>query len=360
MKRQPHLVHFITSLEMGGAQAVLYDVVKNLSSFSHTVIYFHGGPYEEKFRQAGISIHRVRGLISCYDPLAITRLYTLIQQLNPDCLHTVLWAANWMGRIVGKMLGIPCVTALHNNKSLNGAVRAILDQLAPDAHTTIAVSDEVKRSFDANKIVVILNGVNQDAIHHQVCMLRKTRNDVGFTDDHFIVGSVGRLHPVKRYDLLIESVAHLYKKYSHIRLLIIGSGSEEKKLRDLIAFHNLNHVAKLVADQALGYYPLFDCFVQPSAQEGISMALLEAMSCGLPCVVTNASKSHPVIKDGQEGVVVMGEGALLSQGIELLMTNPKRAQQMGARAAQTIADKFDNKRMIAAYGAVFLSAAGTR
>ncbi len=351
----PHVVHFITSLEMGGAQAVLYDLISNLPQFSHSVIYIHGGAYEKQLKNRKIALYQIRGFISSYDPVLFFRLYRLFKKLNPDCIHTVLWAANWVGRIVAKMAGIPCVMACHNNRELNGWVRTILDRCAPSSITKVAVSDQVKKSFADPDMIVIPNGVDREYIGRQALACKKTRTDVGLLLNHIIIGSVGRLQPVKQYDLLIEVVGIVYQRHPQIRLILVGDGPEEQALRLLIASKRLQGIVQLVSGQrAYGYYPLFDCFVLSSAQEGISMALLEAMSCGLACITTsNEAPAHSVLTNGRDGLVCPIDKRALAEALERLVINADLRAKLGMQAAKTIKDRFDSRSMVASYAVIF-------
>ena len=91
------LVHVISNLGVGGAETVLYHLLRRLSSdeFDHKVVYFYEGPYVEKIKQLQIPVYQVKGIVCAYDPLFCMRFFGLIKRLRPDCLHTVLWAANF-------------------------------------------------------------------------------------------------------------------------------------------------------------------------------------------------------------------------------------------------------------------------
>ena len=74
--------------------------------------------------------------------------------------------------------------------------------------------------------------------------------------------------------------------------------------RILQRFGIADKVTFVVGQSAYGYYPLFDCFVQSSHKEGISIALLEAMSWGITCVVTNSDAKHPVLTANKDGLLI--------------------------------------------------------
>ncbi|GAG40717.1 unnamed protein product, partial [marine sediment metagenome] len=88
-KDRPTLVHLTSSLKIGGAESVLCSLLNHpdTQQFDHHVIYFHDGPYSERLRAKGITLHQVTGFVSLYDPIFCVRLYRLIQTIRPQGIH---------------------------------------------------------------------------------------------------------------------------------------------------------------------------------------------------------------------------------------------------------------------------------
>ncbi len=356
------VVHFITSLEMGGAQAVLYDLVTHLDAqkFEHHIIFIHDGPYLKTFEQAGIPTYQLTGFISPYDFIAFYRLIKLIKRINPNCLHTVLWSANWLGRIAAKITGITCINSLHNNVDQNENIRSMLDKLVPKPQHLIAVSHEVKESYTtfhrpSCPITVIPNGVNFEAIRQLGMKNRIKRTVLGYSKENIIIGSVGRFQPVKRYPLLLETFSLLHTENPAVRLLLIGSGPQEQELRDKARALGISPFVKFATNQrAYAYYPLMDLFVLSSEKEGISIALLEAMSYGVPPVITYHSTIHPVVIHGTNGYVAKtAKATCFAFTLRPLITNNTLRKQLGIAAQTTIKTKFTLHAMVASYEKIF-------
>src|SRR3989338_499157 len=119
-EKKIRLVHMITSLERGGAQTVLYELLEGLDKtrFEQVVIYFIPGVYVQKIEALGIKTYHVRGFLCAYDPLFFVRLIRLIKVMQQDktidCLHTVLWSANFIGRIFASYYHLVHIESLHN------------------------------------------------------------------------------------------------------------------------------------------------------------------------------------------------------------------------------------------------------
>lgn len=353
---------------MGGAEAILYSLIQGLGNerYEHYVAYIHDGPYRAKLNALGIKTFAVRGVFLTYDFTIFNRVQQVIRQVKPDCIHTLLWAANFLGRIVACCYAIPCISVLHNNVHQDGRIRSFLDYLTYHHYDTIvAVSDEVKKSFEKRNYVlskppiVITNGIDGNTLNRQTQAADLTRATVGYTKNHFVIGFVGRFNQVKNIPLLIESFALLITQLPEARLLLIGMGEQEKILRNLIAQYNLDdYVSFIIGQQATGYYSLCDCFVLPSSYEGISIALLEAMHFKLPCLVTSYTGIHSVITNEEDGFVLPPENVqALTSCLSHLAHNEALRQKIGGAACETVQKRFSSMVMVESYDALFIAAA---
>lgn len=353
-----HIVHFITSLERGGAQAVLLQLVRFFAKkkYKQTIIFLHDGPYYEIFDQEQISLKKINGVFSTFDPFAFYHLYIQLKKCKPDYLHTLLWAANFMGRLVARILKIPTVCALHNNAEQNGFLRMQLDSLLkPKQEKIIAVSQQVKKSFKAlycnSTIFVIENGIDCKEIYKTTQSFAPS----GSSNKHIIIGAVGRFVPLKRFDLLIKAFAQLYRKNDSYRLLLVGAGPEEENLRTLAQGLGLKGAIYWEIDKsALQFYSRMNCFVLASKQEGVPMALLEAMAAGIPCLITQADTEQSVIQHLRNGYVADANNATkLAIAIGELLRDSCERNKMAKNAQQDALVRFDKNRMCAAYQQLF-------
>lgn len=338
------LVHVTSSLMCGGAEKVLYLVIKELqkrSDITQEVLYFHAGPYVAEIERLGIKTQQITGWLFCYDPIFFFRLYKTLWQQKPTLIHSLLWAANVTARVYAWLRRIPIICAYHHNVDTDGIVRLLLDRLTwKCASRVIAVSEQVKSSLknigDIESVTVIPNGID-------ICAFGKyapvTRELLGIADDTFIIGAVGRLVPIKRFDYLLR-VFQLWNNDKK-QLIIIGQGSLQQEIQKLIVELNMRDKVLLIADVAMRYYELFDCFVQPSYKEGISLALLEAMSFSKPCIVMGQG-GHSVITHEQDGVVIApDDGCKMLETFEKLYMDKQYGVNLGEYAFKKVEHAFD-------------------
>ena len=155
--------------------------------------------------------------------------------------------------------------------------------------------------------------------------------------------AVGRLHPQKGFDLLLKAFARIQAKYPDWQMTILGEGpmrTELEALRAQLKLTNHVHFPGLVSN-VRDYLDQADLFVMPSRFEGFPMALCEAMACGLPVLAADClSGPRDIIEDGVDGVLVTTENIdALTAGLDALMSNPAKRQQL-ARHAPEILDRF--------------------
>jgi len=359
------LLHITSSLKIGGAESLLCDLVQHMdpAQFEHHVIYFHDGPHSACLKQHGIAVYHVTGAMCLYDPVFFARLYNVIKKIDPDCIHTQLWSANNAGRVMGRLLGIPVVSALHNRLEQDGKLRNIIDRCTvPFAREIIAISATVAQSFlvkNANfkpsQVHNIANGIDSASLQKKSVQERVERKDLALlSPEHFIIGTVGRFVPIKNYDLILDAVALVCKQFSHVRLLIVGLGPMEHALKEKAKFLGIaDKVIFIVGQPAYRYYLLFDCFTLGYNKEGISVALLEAMSFNVACVVADVDHDH-IIQHDVNGLLVREPDAIaLSNEIVRLVVDPQLAKKCGRNARDMVDKQFTFEKMQKDYEDIF-------
>lgn len=166
---------------------------------------------------------------------------------------------------------------------------------------------------------------------------------------------------MRRYDLLINAFKIVQETHSHARLVLVGVGPLESELRSYARKLFIeDRVVFIIEQPGYRYYNLFDCFALTSDKEGPSIALLEAMSFGLPCIRTNEELTHPVIKNETNGLLTpAGSARSLAQAFIRVLENPALGYQLGKEAKKTVAN-FDIQNTVQQYEIIFKSVSKTR
>ncbi|MGI2027308.1 glycosyltransferase [Endozoicomonas acroporae] len=160
--------------------------------------------------------------------------------------------------------------------------------------------DLVKRckGLNLHNTCVINNAIDIERAQNIQLERDIAREKLGIPDDAFVIGTIGRLVPVKGHQYLVEASGFLADKYPTLRVVIIGGGREEEVLKAQIRKAGLDNVVILAGwkDDALQYVRALDVFALPSLSEGLPISLLEAMSGSVPTIGSNIPSIRPVIE----------------------------------------------------------------
>jgi glycosyltransferase involved in cell wall biosynthesis len=202
----------------------------------------------------------------------------------------------------------------------------------------------------------VLNGIDHRAFVRDRSRARAVRASLGMGADDVIVGTVGRLEPQKRFDLLIEAVARLQPKHPTLRLLVVGDGSLRQRLASQIERLGLNGACHLLGHRTdiIDLHHAFDLFVQSSDYEGTPNAVLEAMAMETPVVVTDVGGTAELVRDQIDGLVVpSGHVDRLCQAIEAVFGDPAAAASRVAAARRRVETDLSFDARMAAVEAIY-------
>lgn len=352
-----HIVHFISSLAIGGAERVLCSLIAHLKEQNHkqSVVYIHDGPLRKEIEVLGIKTYAISGYFVRYDPLFVYACIKLIQVLKPDIIHSSLWAANILGIIASKFTNTPIICAVHAQRIVEGTLRNMLDRyILRYANHLTSITHTIKQQLMhdvkiiPSNITVIENGINVKKIMDQSRKSTIIRADLGLKESDFIIGSVGRFVPEKEYPFLLKSVAPLLQDQDHMQLILVGIGPELTTIKSLTRQLKIEHkVHVIVGKQAINYYQLFNCFVLPSTCEGLSLVLLEAMSLKIPCIV-RGNHYHEILEHAKHAYIITSQ-LTLQQAIAQYAEKPDFAHQIARNAYDFVSRSYDENIMLSSY-----------
>lgn len=207
----------------------------------------------------------------------------------------------------------------------------------------------------ADGITAVSRAVQSRALGHSGARAEKVRIIPNGIDTHFwqpaagrpdpgegpLIVAVGRLEPVKGFDVLLTALHRLHQRGVAARLMLIGAGSQEGELRRQAAQLGLERWTEFTGPLAPGAVRerlhAAQAFVLSSRDEGQGLSLMEAMACAVPCVATRVGG----VVDYADGIVPLvppGEPEALAEALRLVLADPVHAAELGALAARKIRD----------------------
>lgn len=269
----------------------------------------------------------------------LVALFVLRKRYDILHVHTLYWKRCHRAVVLAKLMSKKVLVAIMSYVEISN-LRKIDFNAANKSDGLIAISKDIyqgllKKGVSENRISYCPNGVD----------LPKTPVDVANFALRTVV-TIGNLHqhPWKGLDVLLESWSLAVKQFPDAKLIVVGEDNSKGQafhgmFKDLAERLNIscsvrfagrvNHPEQILKSSSF--------FVLPSRVEGMSNALLEAMACGLPCIVTNISGSRDLIQDGVNGFLVPPEDPkALAEKIIYLLDHTESAQRLGQAARRTI------------------------
>jgi glycosyltransferase involved in cell wall biosynthesis len=212
-----------------------------------------------------------------------------------------------------------------------------------------AVSDEVRRSIRYPAGLGFLRVPPLETLYHGLDPedieawgpSDSVRAELGVPPESPLLGTVGSLSPKKDHETLLLAVRELSRMVPGLRVVIVGRGPLEDRLRSLAAKLEVRDVVIFAGfrQDAPRLAGGFDVFVLSSRYEGLPVALLEAMALGRPVVATAVGGTSEVLRDGRDGVLVpAGDPMALARALEKLLSEPAQRLRLGEGARRRAAD----------------------
>ena len=376
MKKKLTICNVITGLSVGGAEMMLLKLISNLDRqvFNPIVVSLvNKGQIGEKLEKLGIEVYSLN-LKSLLDgPKAIVSFLKILNQLKPDLIQGWMYHGNLFA-LTSYLYSIKVPIlwnirgshyCLKKEKKLTAFVIWLGAKLS---FAPIKIINNSKHSaekhveilgFNNNKTIIIPNGFDTELFKPSEYYRNIFRKEMNFTDEDIVVGLIGRYNPVKGHDLFIKAAHQLTKQkcFKNIKFILIGHKVDYSNefLAQTIRNYGLEKSFYLLGqrDNLHTIIPSLDIVVSSSYSEGFSNVIGEAMSCGVPCVVTDVGDSKWIV--GDTGIVVPPNNVeALVDGIEYMLNLPKtEREKMGMAARKRIIDNFSIDLIVKKYEALY-------
>jgi glycosyltransferase involved in cell wall biosynthesis len=367
------VTHIITSLDMGGAQMMLYKLITSMQPVEMEVICLReNGVVGERISELGVPVYYLGMKPGFPNPLDVIKISRLLKRNSADIVQTWMYHSDLLGGIAARLTGnIPVVWGIRNSTldrhSTKHTTRWIVQACARLSHRLpsriVSCSDASRRlheklGYAAEKMVVIPNGFDLEKFQPSTAARLQVRQELGVSKDTLLIGHAGRFDPQKDYPTLIEAAAQLHQKFPNVRFVLCGEGIDwrNEELAQWIRRRELQEVFCLLGMRRdmPKLMAAMDLFTLTSAYgEAFPNVVGEAMACEVPCVVTNLGDSAYLVGDTGKAVPIR-EPEMLADAWEQILTLPEEERsELGRAARQRIRDNFPLSRVAQQYEMVY-------
>jgi sugar transferase (PEP-CTERM/EpsH1 system associated) len=302
------------------------------------------------------------------DVRIIWSLQRLFRRERPDVVHTHGWGTLLEGMLAARLAGVPSVIhGEHGTLQMKTYQRWLQRRAWTSADRVLSVSSRLAERMattmqvPTERITTIRNGV--DLSRFGSSDRGAARSGLGLSNDTLVIGTVGRLVPVKDHATLLEAISLLTKRGVDVTLLVSGDGplhaTLQARVRDLGIEHSVRFLGHRQDVEVV--LAALDVFVLSSVSEGLSNTILEAMASGLPVVATRVGGAEELVVDGETGLLVEpGLPRKMAEALQLLLTNESKRRTMGAAARGRVETEFALTTMIDRYEALYMDLAARK
>ncbi len=309
-KENLKILHIITGLNLGGAETMLYKLLKSSpKTDAHVVISLSGkGFYYDKIQALGVSVYC---LSAKKNPFALFfRLHKIIKKENPHAIQCWMYHSNLIGAFAGYFAKVKNVcfgirhTISKNDKFLTRVIDKISAWLSKKFCKAVIccgknpLEASIKSGYAKDKLHVIYNGFDTSDLKFSSEGRCKIRSEFGFDEHDFVITHIARFHHLKNHVGLLRIFAKVLQKNKNAKLLLVGDGivgnPQVENQLDALQLRNSVVMAGLRRD-VVDIYSASDVSVLPSLSEGFPNVVGEAMLCECPCVVSDVGDSAMIV-----------------------------------------------------------------
>jgi len=372
MSQRIRIVHVVYSFSVGGLENIIVQLINRLPAerFEHVLLSLTTiGDFARRIEHEDVQLIALGKNPGHAVPL-YPKIWRLFRRLRPDVVHScnlaalevlpLAWAAGVPRRVHAEH-----GWDAHDPQGLSRKYQRLRQLYRPFVSHYVSVSKDLD-DYLAEAIGVpkqrrslVANGVDTDVF---------TPAKMGIAppgcpfdpEQHWLVGTVGRLQTVKNQPFLAEAFVRLLALHPEAairaRLVLVGDGPLRAEVERILADGGASHLAWLpgMRHDVASILQSLSCFVLPSLTEGTSCTLQEAMATGLPTVATAVGGTPDLVTEGKTGLLVQpGDVTAMAQALWVYLSQPALALQHGTEARIQALQRFALNGMIRRYDALF-------
>ena len=371
------IAHVITRMIIGGAQENTLLCCQDLiRQYGDDVLLVTGpalGPEGDLLgqgRAGGVPLVMVPSLRRSIHPwrdiASYRTLRRVLRDFRPDVVHTHSAKGGFLGRLAADALRVPAIVHTVHGAPFHPYQPWYARQLfrwceayaARRCHAIVSVADAMTdllvqaRVAPREKFSTVYSGMDVEPFLQADQHREAIRRELGFSEEHFVVGKIARLFHLKGHDDLIQAARPVVAQCPHVRFLLVGDGILRQQLQQQIAQAGLTHAFHFTGlvppDRVPGLLGAMDMLVHVSLREGLARALPQALIAGRPAVSYDIDGAAEVVTSGETGYLIAPrEIGDLAAAMIRLAEDRELCHRLGQHGRERFTARFDYRTMTA-------------
>ncbi len=347
-------------MRIGGTEMVIKNIIEGCTGSGVLMSIFcieePLGPWGKQLKSSGVEVATTTRKAG-FDTALISTIRKYIIEHDIDILHCHQYTPWVYGALAAAFTKTKVIFTEHGRfypdssswkrRLVNPLLVAMTDKITAISEATKTALSEFEY-IPSPKIEVVYNGINELSVDR--ARLEHAKTLFTIPENAFVLGTIARFDPIKNHVMMLDAFALARESNPNLFLIIVGDGEERSNIETKIDELGIGAYVKLTGYQQdpSHYLAMFDVFLLSSLSEGTSMTLLESLSLGIPCIVTDAGGNSEIIEDKSNGFVVPNNNSVefAKAIVELSKVN---LHGMSQRARQSFERKFTNKLMVQKY-----------
>lgn len=375
------VLHIINDLSVGGAEMMLYKLLSTMNKerFSFAVVSLKKrGKLCKRVERLGVPVYTLASKRSFPTPASTWSLVRLMRRLRPDVIQGWMPHGNLAAQLVGA-LGQSRVPVLWNirqslysldyEKPLTAIAIKLGARLSKRPagiiyNSRTGAAQHAAFGYSNKRSLVIYNGFDTKVFAPSASARHSVREELNVTENTVLIGLISRYHSIKDHSNFLRAAALLLEKYPDVRFVLAGREIEwdNQPLRELIQSLGLVNNVHLLGERQDNerIIAALDVATSASHGEGFPNVIGEAMSCAVPCVVTNVS-DLPWIIEGAGRVVPKHDSTAMAEAlIEMLERGQSGREALGHAGRARVMEHFRLDSVGAQYETLYQSVATSK
>ena len=369
------ILHVINGLSIGGAEMMLYKLLSRTSRerFEPVVISLMGqGALGARIEALGVPVHAMGMKPGMPTPGATWRLIRLVRRLKPDLIQGWMYHGNLAALLAGTFAPGPVPVLWNIRRSLysldhDKPLTAIITKLGARLsglpvkilyNSKVGAIQHRDFGYRPDKTLVIPNGFDTELFVPSTEARGSVRLELDLAENTVLIGLIGSYSPRKDHTNFLRAAALLLKSRPDIHFILSGRGVawENQALGELVRSLGITERVHLLGERhdIPRLTAALDIASSSSAfDEGFPNVVGEAMSCGVPCVVTDVGDSAWIVEETGLVVPPRNSEALCTAWLELIEMGTAARRNLGMRARQRIKEQFSIEKIVQQYERVY-------